>query len=231
MMILIVDDETERLAKTTKLTKILFPDAEILAEHDPLMAGKYALFHPVDVLISALRMHRADGLVMKRMVRYANENAKVYLMGTMEHFDQWNLVDLVGKLDYPGVDGLLVYPITQESLEKVLCAKPDSNIKMVKRTVQEVYEALKHDEFLQCRLAQAAMDDDLEQFFREQGCEEPMCEIQAYFQKKAASSAKELTEDELEAVIGGVTEPQSFPKMILSWMDYDLDTFTPFHQK
>ena len=59
---------------------------------------------------------------MKKMVRYANENAKVYLMGTMEHFDQWNLVDLVGKLDYPGVDGLLVYPITQESLEKVLCA-------------------------------------------------------------------------------------------------------------
>lgn len=230
MVILIVDDEPERLEQTGKLTGELFPKAQIVMESDPLMAGKYALFHPVDVLISALRMRRADGLVMKKMVRYANENAKVYLMGTMEHFDQWNLVDLVGKLSDPSVDGLLVFPITQTLLEKVLCAKPDSDNTTIKHTVQEIYEALMHDEFLQCRLAQAAMEDDLEQFFREQGCEEPMCEIQAYFQKKTAGSAKELTEDELEAVIGGA-EPQSFSGIILSWMDYELDAFTPFHQK
>ena len=109
MVILAVDGQADRLRPLEEQLRQIFPKDTVLAETDPLMAGKYVFFHPVDLVLAELNMRRADGLKIRDFVRYANAQARVYLMGSQDDFYDWDLLDEEGAICAPGLDGPVSY--------------------------------------------------------------------------------------------------------------------------
>ena len=79
MTILVVDCEKQRLAQTAKLVREFFPNDVVQADHDPLMAGKYAFNNPVDIVFAAWSMKRMNGPQMAAFVRREHPDVRVFL--------------------------------------------------------------------------------------------------------------------------------------------------------
>ena len=62
MNILTVSNDAGLLAALSGVLEELFPDAAITRGTDPLMAGKYAFHHEVDILLADVDMKRMDGI-------------------------------------------------------------------------------------------------------------------------------------------------------------------------
>lgn len=114
MVILAVDNQAARLEQLADHLRAAFPTAEVAATADPLMAGKHAYLHGVDMLFAELVMRRMDGLEMARFVRRINPAARVYLIACEAEYGQALI------LAEDDIDGLLVRPeegyISREAL-------------------------------------------------------------------------------------------------------------------
>lgn len=113
MVILIVDNDLDRLHELEQSVQGAFPDETVFAYQDPLMAGKYSFNHPVDILIAGVVMKRMDGLQMSSFVRMTNPNAKVYLHGSQSEFEKSII------LEDENINGQLVRPVTGKALRKI----------------------------------------------------------------------------------------------------------------
>ena len=92
----------------------LFPDAAITRGTDPLMAGKYAFHHEVDILLADVDMKRMDGIQLIHFVRQEQPAVRAYLMG-----QESTLRDL--PLNVPeDVAGLIALPFTTAEVAAVL---------------------------------------------------------------------------------------------------------------
>lgn len=113
MMILAIDNDKKRLLETADLLRRTFPNASIMAEHDPLAAIKYACNNPVDIMFAALDMRPIDGILFVQAVRKVGENIKVYITsGPKRLEDEFIFED--------EADGFLSEPLTEHNIRTVL---------------------------------------------------------------------------------------------------------------
>lgn len=112
MTVLAVDGSAARLNELSRLLEAAFPEDRVIAERDPLAAGKYSFNNPVDILFAAVEMPRLDGLKLVEFVRHANPDAFVFLLVG---------ADADSGLWADEVDGLLPYPVTGALLRDALC--------------------------------------------------------------------------------------------------------------
>ena len=224
MVILAVDGQADRLRPLEEQLRQIFPKDTVLAETDPLMAGKYVFFHPVDLVLAELNMRRVDGLKIRDFVRYANAQARVYLMGSQDDFYDWDLLDEEGAICAPGLDGLLFRPITMEQLKSTLKIAPENGEARENgaqdacrsKPMEDLYAALEASAALKQQLVEAALEQRLAEFFREQGCNADMDEIQAFFRDRARQQGK-LSDEQLQSVVGGANAEQDLSSFILTW--------------
>lgn len=114
MNILTVSNDTGLLAALSGVPEELFPDAAITRGTDPLMAGKYAFQHEVDILLADVDMKRMDGIQLIHFVRQEQPAVRAYLMG-----QESTLRDL--PLNVPeDVAGLIALPLTTAAVAAVL---------------------------------------------------------------------------------------------------------------
>ena len=86
------------------------PDAAITRGTNPLMAGKFAFHHEVDILLADVDMKRMDGIQLIHFVRQKQPVVRAYLMG-----QESTLRDL--PLNMPeDMAGLIVLPFTPVSV-------------------------------------------------------------------------------------------------------------------
>lgn len=128
MTILVVDNILERLNVLVECLRNIYPMAEIKAERDPYGAGKYCLFHPVDMVFSELEPGKMDGLQLKELVRHTNPNAEVYITGELQSLYDWEILDQDNKLLESDIKGALYYPVTPEKLGTVLAEKAGGGV-------------------------------------------------------------------------------------------------------
>ena len=81
MNILTVSNDTGLLAALSGVPEELFPDAAITRGTNPLMAGKFAFHHEVDILLADVDMKRMDGIQLIHFVRQKQPVVRAYLMG------------------------------------------------------------------------------------------------------------------------------------------------------
>ena len=115
MVILAVDDRKSRLDELVKLLRGLFDQATILPYSDPLLAGKYAYFNSVDVLFTALNMHRMNGINLKKMAHCKNAEAKVFLLGEQAEFEETEVFEGDNWLNERRISGVVLYPLRREA--------------------------------------------------------------------------------------------------------------------
>ena len=114
MNILTVSNDAGLLAALSGVLEELFPDAAIARGTDPLMAGKYAFHHEVDILLADVDMKRMDGIQLIHFVRQEQPAVRAYLMG-----QESALRDL--PLNVPeDVAGLIALPLTTAAVAAVL---------------------------------------------------------------------------------------------------------------
>lgn len=113
MTILLTDTIIERLRCEALLLHDIAPDSFVMSASDPLMAAKFALANPIDVLIAELYMPRINGLQLRSFVLDKSPNARICLMATSERFDECPEICDSGVLRLP-------FPITAASLTKAL---------------------------------------------------------------------------------------------------------------
>lgn len=114
MTILAVCNDDKMLKHYAKQLRQAFGGAVIVSQPDPLMAGRYSFFHPVDLLVANLKMRRMDGVDMGRFVRRTNPGARVYLITVPEELERY------GTPGDEEVDGLLFRPVTEETFHSLL---------------------------------------------------------------------------------------------------------------
>ena len=79
---LTVSNDTGLLAALSGVPEELFPDAAITRGTNPLMAGKFAFHHEVDILLADVDMKRMDGIQqLIHFVRQKQPVVRAYLMG------------------------------------------------------------------------------------------------------------------------------------------------------
>lgn len=71
----------------------LYPDDEIAAEKDSLMAGKKCFFMPYDIVMANLNDRRLDGLKMKEFARHSNPKAKYLICGESSDLYDRSIID------------------------------------------------------------------------------------------------------------------------------------------
>lgn len=96
------------------LTKV-YPEADIIGEIDPLMAGKQSFNNTVDMVFADVNMKRMTGLQLIKFIRHEHTDALTYLVGTAEEID----ASLTATAS-DDITGVIVYPFTEESLVKGL---------------------------------------------------------------------------------------------------------------
>ena len=101
----VLSELNERLAKA-------YPQADIIGETDPLMAGKYSCNNDVDMLFAAANMKRMTGMQLIDFIKREHVNAATYLVGTDEEISE-TVTDA-----YECVTGVIVYPFTEKSFER-----------------------------------------------------------------------------------------------------------------
>ena len=114
MNILTASNDAGLLAALSGVPEELFPDAAITRGTNPLMAGKFAFHHEVDILLADVDMKRMDGIQLIHFVRQKQPVVRAYLMG-----QESTLRDL--PLNMPeDMAGLIVLPFTAAELAAVL---------------------------------------------------------------------------------------------------------------
>lgn len=109
MKFLFADSNKNRLDELCRNIAKLFPEGEITAETDSLMAGKDCFSKAFDVVFADLDDRRLDGLKMKEFVRGSNPRAKFFLCGNEYDLYDWNIIDEDGNICEDGVDGAVSY--------------------------------------------------------------------------------------------------------------------------
>ena len=116
MKIMLADYDRKRLDRLTGYIRELFPNEEITAETDSLMAAKKCFSTPYDIVFASLDDRRLDGLKMESFVRHSNINAKFCICGNAADLKEWGVTDKYGNICEEGVDGAVSYPVTKEKL-------------------------------------------------------------------------------------------------------------------
>ena len=120
MKILLSDHDKNRLDVLSGYIAEIFPEGEITAETDSLMAGKICFNEAFDIAFADLDDRRLDGLKMRDFVRRSNPKAKFYLRGNPRDLYEWDVIDEDGNVCEDGIDGTISYPVTKEKLLQLL---------------------------------------------------------------------------------------------------------------
>lgn len=113
MTILVVDWDTKRLINTELLVRNIYPQDEILAYTDPLLAAQYSCNHMVEVVVAAWEMRRMNGLQMAEFVRKFRPRAQIYLTACPQ--------ERAGGVTRTGeADALLGEPLTEKALRDAI---------------------------------------------------------------------------------------------------------------
>lgn len=113
MKILTVSNRLTVLSELNECLSALYPEADIIAETDPLMAGKYVFNNPVDMVFADVNMKRMTGLQLIQFIRHEHADTLAYLMGTGEEIS-----DLLTMTALEDVRGVLIYPFSEASFIK-----------------------------------------------------------------------------------------------------------------
>ena len=122
MKIMLADYDRNRLDRLSEYIREIFPNDDITAETDSLMAAKNCFSTPYDIVFASLDDRRLDGLKMKGFVRHSNEQAKFCICGNAADLREWGVTDNYGNICEEGVDGAVSYPVTKEKLLAALGA-------------------------------------------------------------------------------------------------------------
>ena len=114
MNILVVGSNEVLLTALEGILKGLFPGAAITRGTDPLMAGKYAFHHEVDILLADVDMKRMDGIQLIHFVRQEQPAVRAYLMGSADA-----LRCLPPHIQSEAA-GLIPFPLTAAAVEAAL---------------------------------------------------------------------------------------------------------------
>lgn len=120
MKILIADSNKSRLDVLSAIIGEFFPNGQITAETDSLMAGKDCFSETFDVVFANLDDRRLDGLKLREFVRRSNPKAKYYLCGNEHDLYDWNIIDEEWNICEDGVDGAVSYPVTKNKIARLL---------------------------------------------------------------------------------------------------------------
>lgn len=120
MTILIVDNSTERLESLEDCLREVLPAAKIRKEQDPFAAGKYGLFHPVDMVFTELECGKMDAFQLGGLIKHVNTRSQIYVTGKMQALQDWEIIDEDGTLLEDSFSGALPYPVTPEKIKAVL---------------------------------------------------------------------------------------------------------------
>lgn len=114
MRILTVSNSLNVLsALNERLTKV-YPEADIIRETDPLMAGKYSFHNAVDMVFADINMKRMTGLQLIQFIKHEHTDVLTYLVGTDEEIDA--SLTMTASDD---VTGVIIYPFTEESFSRI----------------------------------------------------------------------------------------------------------------
>jgi DNA-binding LytR/AlgR family response regulator len=95
------------------LTKV-YPEADIIEEIDPLMAGKQSFNNTVDMVFADINMKRMTGLQLIQFIRHVHTDALTYIVGTAEEIS-----DSLTMAALDDVTGVIIYPFTEESFASI----------------------------------------------------------------------------------------------------------------
>ncbi len=123
MKILLSDYDRKRLDSLSGCIAGIFPDAQLTAETDSLMAGKDCFSKAYDIVFATLDDRRLDGLKLKEFARRSNPQVKFILCASASDLLDWSVIDEDGSICEGGVDGTVSYPVTAEKLLKALSVR------------------------------------------------------------------------------------------------------------
>lgn len=120
MKILASDYNKKRLDELSGCIRTVYPEGELIAETDSLMAGKKCFFEAFDIVFASLDDMRLDGVKMKDFARRCNNSAKYFICGSACDLYEWYIIDENGDVCEDGVDGTISYPVTKEKIVSAL---------------------------------------------------------------------------------------------------------------
>ena len=115
MTLLVVGNCAESPEALAAILRRIFPNDDFHTEADPLMAVKYALAQPVDVVLAEWAMKRMSGRRLCEIVTQTNPAARAFLIGRREAFD--DCPDDLASRYY-----LLCAPVTEAALREAFRA-------------------------------------------------------------------------------------------------------------
>ncbi|MGN1051825.1 MAG: hypothetical protein ACI4SH_00385 [Candidatus Scatosoma sp.] len=118
MRILTVSNRLDVLSELNGRLKKIYPEADVIGETDPLMAGKYSFNNAVDMVFTDACMKRMTGLQLIRFIRREHSGVLTYLLGTAEEIDA-----CLTTSAFDEITGAIVYPFTEQSFKKALKAE------------------------------------------------------------------------------------------------------------
>ena len=77
-MILVIDPDDRGLLENQKVIKETFPEDSVLGFKHPMLAVKYAVNHPVDMVFTRVHMKMMDGYDVMRLIHQFHERIPVY---------------------------------------------------------------------------------------------------------------------------------------------------------
>lgn len=119
MTVLAVSNNPGTLEKLCSGLSSILPDANIIRETDPLMAGKYSFHNNLDILLADANMKRMGGVELIQFVRQEHQQVLSYLIVPSGDTDDFPF------LTPEDADGIIEEPFTKESLEKALAQRAD----------------------------------------------------------------------------------------------------------
>ena len=115
MTLLLVGNFAKRLEMLISILGRLFPDEDICTEADPLMAVKFALARPVDILFAEYNMKRMSGRQLGKIIEQTNPGVSVFLIGRQKESD-------ASADDWTGFYGLTNMPVTEDALRDAMAS-------------------------------------------------------------------------------------------------------------
>lgn len=115
-MILAIDNDKKRLAKTAGLLRGVFPNDSIITEHNPLAAVRYACQNPIDMMFVALDIRPMDGIQLVQTVKKIREQTKVYITSGPRNLEEEFIFE-------DEADGFVSDPLTEEKIRTVLSGR------------------------------------------------------------------------------------------------------------
>lgn len=113
MMILVLDNNSERREKTADMLRRVYPNCSLVTQGDPLAAVQFVYYNPVDFVITALNMRPMDGLKYIETARKVKTKAKMILLASEDEMNDFMVCD-------DEADGFLSDPLTEQEIRAVL---------------------------------------------------------------------------------------------------------------